>query len=311
MSKHDSIGDWRATIQTALQPVLEEANGLFRLPAYWFAFMIIGLLTALTGSFDTDQIADMGTRIIFLLLLMFVSAIGCAIVSGVYRALTGLSAMRRFDVVVKVGLLWVPFAAAPGRAAIAYLSDGTLTPTLILRSVMHGVAMALLVIVVLYLLKFSRDLVKGKSALGDVLAVVQPSRQTTTTVQQMPDGAVPTYIESDDHYLKIVRDCGVEFVRANLGEVADSFGSFGMRCHISYWVSRSAIDRRRRQGRQMLLVLKDGTEIPVGRSYEKAVRLSLEVFAARNASSIAERSLAMLGRHNLSGKRIKSVCESR
>ncbi len=285
--------DWRATIQKALQPVLEEANGLFRLPAYWFAFMLIGLLTALTGSFDTDQIAAMGARLVFVLTFMIWSAIGCAVISGVYRAVTGLSTLRRFDVVVKVGLLWVPIATVPARVGIACLSDGAMSLTLVLRSFVHGVAMALLVVVILYLFKFNRDLVKGKSVLGDVLAVAPSSRQSATTGQMPVESvptylaeSVPTYIESEDHYLKIVRDCGVEFVRANLGEVATALGTFGLRCHRSYWVSRAAIERRRRQGRQLLLVLKDGTEIPVGRSYEKAVRSALEAFAARSASAI-------------------------
>ncbi len=271
------IGNWRRSFWAASKDIVDEAGSLLRRKTYWIAFIIVGVIISLTGSFDTDRIESISARTMFVVALMLVSVFGCAILSGLYRNVTGASAIHRFDAVIKVGLLWVPCAAVPGRVALEQLSGGEVTLSLMLRSVVHGVAIALLVVAILYLLKFSRDLAKSRILIGEILASASPANVPLPTNNNK---SVPNYIESDDHYLKIVRDCGVEFVRANLGEVADGFGSFGMRCHRSYWVSRSAIDRRRRQGRQMLLVLKDGTEIPVGRSYEKAVRLSLEVFAA-------------------------------
>lgn len=253
----------------------EEFKGVLKLKAYWFSFAILGLLISLTGSFDTSLIEHLGTRTAFVLGFLLVSGVAGAVLSSIYRMITGQSSLRRFDVTIKVGFLWVAIATIPARFMINYLGDVPLTMTHFFRSLVHGSSMALLVTVIMYVMWRRKNAAKRKAALNAAAAAESETRKMTNSIPAF-ERRLPYYIESEDHYLKMVYLGKVEFIRANLSEVAAEFASRGMRCHKSYWVSRSAIERRRRQGRQLLLVLKDGTEIPVGRSFEKQVRASLD-----------------------------------
>lgn len=85
------------------------------------------------------------------------------------------------------------------------------------------------------------------------------------------------YVEAEDHYVKLVFKDRVEHKRARFGDVINGLGDSGLRVHKSFWVNRSIVARARRAGRRMVLVLTDGTEIPVGRSNERAVIDALPV----------------------------------
>lgn len=254
----------------------EELTGVLKLKVYWFSFTFIGLLISLSGSFDTDFIEPVGKRTAFVVTFLLVSGFACAVLTSINRAITGLSSLKQLDVVVKIAFLWVVIITIPARIMINYLGDVPLTTTHIIRSGVHGASIALLITIIMYLHGRRKRAVRRKLARNDA-AIVEAEQQKEVPVKPELNVRLPYYIESEDHYLKMVYLGKVEFIRANLGEVAASFAARGLRCHKSYWVSRSAIERRRRQGRQLLLVLKDGTEIPVGRSFEKKVRALLDV----------------------------------
>ena len=253
----------------------DEFAGILKLKVYWPSIVFIGLLISFTGSFDTDSIASLETRTVFVVSFLLGSGIGCALLAGIYRAFTGISSLRRFDIVVKISVLWVLVATIPARIMISYLSNEPLTAMQFFRSAIHASSITFLVIIIMYIFGQRRYVAKRKQARAEA-AAGRNEKQITPEPTPAFEGRLPYYIESEDHYLKMVYLGNVEFIRANLNEVAAGFSSRGMRCHKSYWVSLSAIEKRRRQGRQLLLVLKDGTEIPVGRSFEKKVRASLD-----------------------------------
>lgn len=253
----------------------EEFKGILNLKAYWFSFITIGLVISFTGSFDTYYIYPLENRIAFVIPFLLISGLCCAVLASIHRALTGISCLKRFDVVVKIAFLWVLIATIPARFIINYLGDVPLTATQIIRSVVHGSSIALLITIIMYVIAQRKRAAKRKQ---DAIDAETPPIESPKGTDAVPDSHVrlPYYIESEDHYLKMVYLGKVEYIRANLGEVAAGFACRGLRCHKSYWVARTAIERRRREGRQLLLVLKDGTEIPVGRSFEKGVRTLLD-----------------------------------
>ena len=100
----------------------------------------------------------------------------------------------------------------------------------------------------------------------------------TTVAATQPasaDGQLPAselhYVEAEDHYVKLVFSDRVEHKRARFSDVIDSLGDVGLRVHKSFWVNRRFVTGTRRSGRRLVLVLKDGVEIPVGRSNERKV----------------------------------------
>jgi hypothetical protein len=83
------------------------------------------------------------------------------------------------------------------------------------------------------------------------------------------------YVEAEDHYVKFVLRDRVEHRRARFADVIGRLGDTGLQVHKSFWVNKSAVAGTRRTGRRMVLVLHDGTQIPVGRANERMVAHAL------------------------------------
>lgn len=104
------------------------------------------------------------------------------------------------------------------------------------------------------------------------------------------DGLVSSdlnYIEAEDHYVKFVYRDRVEHKRARFRDVINGLGQSGYQVHKSFWVNYSVVRSSRRAGRRMVLVLNDGTEIPVGRGNERMVS---DALAARKGGIRAQAS---------------------
>lgn len=87
-----------------------------------------------------------------------------------------------------------------------------------------------------------------------------------------PIGPETLHVRSQDHYLEIATDTGRRFIRGRLVDLKDGSESWGFSPHRSWWVADRAIEDCRRTGRDLQLVMKDGTIVPVSRSNQGLVR---------------------------------------
>jgi hypothetical protein len=80
-------------------------------------------------------------------------------------------------------------------------------------------------------------------------------------------------VEAEDHYLRLHTSRGQDLILMRLADAVDELeGIEGAQVHRSWWVARDAIaDARRGDGRAML-TLKDGSEVPVSRTYARVLR---------------------------------------
>ena len=80
-------------------------------------------------------------------------------------------------------------------------------------------------------------------------------------------------LEMEYHYLRVHTSEGSDVILCRMEDAARELaGAQGLRVHRSYWVARAAIREVRRRGKQPLLVLENGLEVPVGRTYAPRVR---------------------------------------
>ncbi len=249
-------------IETTKARAYEEFKDVIRHKAYWFTFVFCGSMVALTGAFDSGLIEPLVLRLLYFNCLMLVSAVVAAMIASIAAVLVGQSVNLRIDLGAVVAFILIVIMIIPHRTAFAYLSGTELTFSVLAKSFVQATLFGFGGLAICYALKYVGDLLEGRKR-ANKFAPVRPT--------PAKDANMPIYSQSEGHYLKIVRESGVDVIRARLSEIEDRYGVHGLRCHKSYWVSRSAIDKRRREGRQMILVLKDGTDIPVGRSYEKRV----------------------------------------
>ena len=80
-------------------------------------------------------------------------------------------------------------------------------------------------------------------------------------------------VSSEDHYLRVYTDKGEALILMRLSDAIRELEPVpGMQTHRSWWVAKEAVvERQRKQGKQVLL-LKSGMDVPVSRSFDKAVR---------------------------------------
>jgi len=81
------------------------------------------------------------------------------------------------------------------------------------------------------------------------------------------------YMSMQDHYVEVVTDKGSELGLMRFSDAMEELdGADGLQIHRSHWVSREAIAGWRREKGKLVLEMPDGAELPVSRSYAKAVR---------------------------------------
>ena len=85
-------------------------------------------------------------------------------------------------------------------------------------------------------------------------------------------GELP-YMSMQDHYVEIVTSKGRELVLLRLADAINEAGrKTGIQLHRSHWAAFSAIASTRRDAGKISLVMSDGTELPVSRTYATALR---------------------------------------
>lgn len=79
-------------------------------------------------------------------------------------------------------------------------------------------------------------------------------------------------IEAQDHYLNVVTARGSTLILMRLGDATGELAGRGLQVHRSHWIATGAVTKHRRDGGRDLLVMADGAEVPVSRSFRGAAQ---------------------------------------
>lgn len=80
-------------------------------------------------------------------------------------------------------------------------------------------------------------------------------------------------ISSEDHYLRVYTNLGEELILMRLADaVRELDGAAGVQVHRSWWVAKAGVSDARRDNGKLVLVLKNGSDVPVSRTYQAAVK---------------------------------------
>jgi hypothetical protein len=80
-------------------------------------------------------------------------------------------------------------------------------------------------------------------------------------------------VEAEDHYLRLHTSKGQDLILMRLADAVDELdGIEGAQVHRSWWVARDAIADARRGDGRATLTLRDGSEVPVSRTYARVLR---------------------------------------
>jgi hypothetical protein len=79
-------------------------------------------------------------------------------------------------------------------------------------------------------------------------------------------------IEAQDHYLNLVTARGSTLILMRLSEAIAELAEKGLQVHRSHWIAEQAVAKHRREGGRDVLVMADGVDVPVSRSFRKAAQ---------------------------------------
>jgi len=86
-------------------------------------------------------------------------------------------------------------------------------------------------------------------------------------------GASLLAVEAEDHYLRLHTDRGSDLILMRLADaIVELEGIEGARTHRSWWVAKAGIVEAARGDGRATLTMKDGTRVPVSRSYAAGLR---------------------------------------
>ena len=84
-------------------------------------------------------------------------------------------------------------------------------------------------------------------------------------------------LEMSDHYLKVYTDKGHHLVLMRFKDALIQLEDVeGMQTHRSWWVALSAIESMKKENRKMVLVLSNGVEVAVSRTFSDNVKTRLD-----------------------------------
>lgn len=80
-------------------------------------------------------------------------------------------------------------------------------------------------------------------------------------------------VAAEDHYLRLHTDLGSDLILMRLSDALRELeGCDGLRVHRSWWVARAAVAQAVRDGQRARLILTNGLEVPVSRTYMPDLR---------------------------------------
>jgi hypothetical protein len=80
-------------------------------------------------------------------------------------------------------------------------------------------------------------------------------------------------LEMEDHYLRIHTARGSDLILCRFSDALRELQGFdGLQVHRSWYVARSAIKETHKDGQRMTLTLCNGIDVPVSRTFQKALR---------------------------------------
>lgn len=140
---------------------------------------------------------------------------------------------------------------------------------------------------VLFLLVVISTLVYALQDLQELAQARQPDESTNESTQPASDPLarfkerLPGQFKGDllclemhDHYLAVHSTIEKQLILCRMGDAARELEDLGLRVHRSWWVANAAVVKTVRHGQRQFLILTDGRQVPVGKTYRDKLRSS-------------------------------------
>lgn len=251
----------------------------------WLTFGAVVLLFAITGPFGTDKIGFIPRLAYWFVLHAATWSVALAFSLGGEFALRG----RIGSMLVRM-LLGSLIAALPIGLVVGLLELAWFGRAISLDSYAREVAVSLPLCGIFCALTYMAMSGDPGLAKGDGAPVAEPEQASLSNGPR--DNQPPAllrrlaaqnrgrllHISVEDHYSRVRTTAGSELILLRFSDAIGEAGpEDGMQVHRSHWVARDFVAELRTLQGKNSLALKDGSEIPVSRTFLPEVRRWLQV----------------------------------
>ncbi|MBX5039969.1 response regulator transcription factor [Rhizobium lentis] len=249
-----------------LQSTLRELQVFLRSRRFWGTFAAIVLLFAITGPYGTMERMGFGERLAYWLslhALAWAIAILCAIMAE--NLLRGMIASMFARMMTGSLAAALPIGFAIGLVDYAF-TGATTTLESSLQRALFSLPLCALFCSLTYM------------AMNEKIAEAaapQESKPGASILDRLkPENRGPLLrLSVRDHYTKVVTSRGCELVLLRFADaLKETKATPGLRVHRSHWVADAHVEGVKRDNGRLMIRTRDGTEIPVSRSYAEDVR---------------------------------------
>ena len=221
----------------------------------------VGLMLGVSGPFETDEAMRFLPRIVY-----WVCIVASTYVIGSIITLSLRPRLRRRALWFRAGLIGL--AVGFGINLFVQTVNILIWPIMVGGQLERIAMLALSILVLCLVVSTVFELVGHKDRSG--------IRNTLPPLfDRLPPGKRGALIalSVEDHYTRVRTTKGEELLLLRLGDaIRETTPVAGLQVHRSHWVASDQVTGSRRDGDRTLLILRDGTEVPVSRANIPAAR---------------------------------------
>ncbi len=261
-----------------LQFTLRRWQGALFSPRFWGMFLTVGAIIGVIGPFGTFDELSLVPRLGYWLALVFITFMtGYTVIGLVIAYVLGSRWPHGLRLAVAGAMAGLPVTA------VVVLFNGLLhgeleSPAGIVRLAVECCSIAAAISFLFGLVDgYQAD--GGTAAAGDAgtapAAVPEPGIRRPRILDRLPPNLRGrlSHLSVQDHYVDVRTDKGGTLVLMRLADaIAETEGVAGLQIHRSHWVALEGIEKAVRRDGRLLLRMRDGTELPVSRTFAPAVR---------------------------------------
>lgn len=242
---------------------LREMRHVLSTPRTWAIIAAVSLLLGLAAPFDTDTFLRFWPRVAYWFSVVVLTYSAGAFTHIVLARLLPPQASRR----------WLNYA-------ITGLTTGFIVSIILL--LINWAALGVYPIERGYTIWLSLNVIAISLVISFVIGLAEkppalqnPPAQRVKILDRLPvdqRGALIS-LSVQDHYVEVSTSVGQTLVLMRLSDaIAQTEGVTGLQVHRSHWVAVSQVQASNRAGDKAVLTMRGGRDIPVSRTYIKAVR---------------------------------------
>ncbi len=238
---------------------------------------VAALFMTITEALNTGNIGFWPRLAYWLIVMEMGALIGVAVNVGVTQ--WGRLANHRVAEATMVAILIAfPLTVIVTGASMIFFKLNT--PKLIDAAIMFGIVtfISLIMTAITYMTASRIEPIASFPVVENAPQIAEPPPelpQLPRFAERLPIGLQSSRIlalSAEDHYLRVHTDSGDALILMRLSDaIAEIEAANGLQTHRSWWVARDAVTSAKRSESKGVISLANGVEVPVSRTYLKAV----------------------------------------